>query len=424
MAFSAVNKHLRYTIFSREIKPLLKDALLSRVEAGDVKNAKSILDKYPDMLINKRFIREESLFFIAAWDRNKDMWNMLAEKWLATQPKEKYEQLKQLLEFQYLVIGGQRDKAEEFLKDLDIETKERLIFGKGPEGFSAIETSVIELDDVEMRLRLYRQLTNNSKSDNPNADNTEVGNAVELAELYKKIYQDEKSSDKEKWETYLEALMEKLPEEYKQQAQEQISGIKNDDNLAKQAKSFIQAYKDAYQKCVDLDNNRMWGEGEEAWFDIGKLMRKLARHILWEYFRPKCPFYNVNNPDTCLRTGYEAEPEKLEFKFNGGENLFTGIYNKLGRAFSVFRGWLTGAWRCGAREWRLYVSSSRELAAVSSIFEANEQKSRKELEALNPRSKLLLPKSPSCPNLFRPSSIIEDLPQVLPRCNSLNDLAM
>lgn len=142
--------------------------------------------------------------------------------------------------------------------------------------------------------------------------------------------------------------------------------------------------------------NEEWDAGDTAWLAIGTLMRKLARHHLWQYFRPG-PFYNSNDPDTLLRTGFEAEPDirgpavaELEFRIDGGRNLFSELYDSLGSLFTVFRGLydlagvplLDGGWWRMAKDGFAAFGSS-EISAASRTFAANEQKINTESVALS-----------------------------------------
>ena len=224
--------------------------------------------------------------------------------------------------------------------------------------------------DVEGRLRLYPHLT---------------AKPAELKQKYKELYPDDIKPEQEEasWDAYLEFLMSKIDDKYKTQVDEHINSIANNQSLATQATEFFTKYKNAFNKMIKLFEKAEWAAGYKVWDEeIGTLQRKLPRWCLYKSFLPDKPFFEFDDPEKPIRTGFEAEPDTLHFTLEGDRNLFSPeVYKRLGKSFGVFRGRFKVA---GRQEVAAAGDGGAELNAVSREIEVNHQKSIKESRALQP----------------------------------------
>ncbi len=356
--------------------------LLKHVEEWEIDQVQEMLKADSWLVTAPWYNAESDVIRIACLDQNKEMYELLISHLPKIEDSDEAVFQTQLNEFHYLVRGGQRGRAEKFLeKFYDLETRERLIFGRNYQGFSAINYYALD-NDVEGRLRLYRQLT-----DNP----------AELKQKYQELYPENIKPEQEEasWDAYFKILMSKLDEKYKAQAAEHINEISNDKNLADQFTNFFNKYKAAFERIINHYKKREWSAGDKVWVEtIGKIQRKMPRWLLYEICRPGQPFYDYNNPDKLLRTGHAAEPNKLDFTLEANRNLFTpDIYKDLGKLFGVVRGGRgsPGYLRRGpGRAAKTYVVGCRaESQAVSREIKVTQQKSIKESRALQPPAHVL-----------------------------------
>jgi len=279
----AIDIALTDTKRHRFLKDSTADAIAQRrqflhhVEEWEIEKVREMLEADSGLVIEPWYNAERDVIRIACLDQNKKMYDLLISHLPKIEDDEAAAFQAQLNECHYLVRGGQRGRAEQFLEKFELATRERLIFSRNYQGFSAIEYYQLD-EDVEGRLRLYRQLT---------------PNPAELKLKYKELYPDDIKPEQEEasWDAYLEFLMSKLDAKYKTLAREHINNIADNPSLAEQTNKHLTKLKNSFQKMIGLYENKEWKAGDDVWKEeIGKLQRKLPRWLLYEIVRPDKPF--------------------------------------------------------------------------------------------------------------------------------------
>lgn len=377
-AASKTSRHM-HGIFtpSRERGPK-RLKLLKLVEQDNPDNLEAIKTFLGDdisLLADPQLNPKQSAIHEACYARRKDKYDILVAPVLKQYPK-----LKELLDFHYLVIGGQRIEAEAYLtKYKTLDEREHLIFDEGIFRLSAMSLSALEGSkggDVEMRARFCRQLHSDPES---------------IAKEYKATYaRADLATDEAKWdEYYYDVLMKDLDQKYKTKADAHISKVLDNPRLMAILKQADEKYQATYKKAADEYYRKSFAAGDKAWYKgVGGELRKRPRCEVYESFRQNLPYYTWQNPIELLRTGYEREPAEMQYIFGNGDDLFDrNVYKELGHARAVFLGVLDGAAtgiasRHARGTWGGGGVERAELNAVTRVMEVRQQKFKKELIAL------------------------------------------